>query len=402
MAGPIIRRGAGWLREAFPGILKDPRQLADEAAAVTAPESEALGRLFGVTRADLASIADQPGNVAGQIPGLSAKPRGAAVAPTITQPENTQRLVQALQAGQERAPALMEGMKGWYITDPAYLRLVELVGPEEATRRFERFNTLTAMASPGSDVESELMRGTAANKLFNERRFNEFQTYGGITADERAALGLADDLTTFPGHPYHSTAQAGPMATYLNTGQVQLQSPKVPMYMQASRPTQMGRQSDTLVGDAHWSRAVGLADARPMRKVKGEYRVPGQSVSKTELQSLAPWWREEVAQEVGLEAVPAQASAWGLFAPQTGVETVVGAPKLEILADLIMRTSRRLNISPERARDMVLMGEAQAGRIDPTLLAAMGGGGTALAAGVAGGNRILEEARRRREGRLAE
>ena len=53
---------------------------------------------------------------------------------------------------------------------------------------------------------------------------------------------------------------------------------------------------------------------------------------------------------------------WGALSPTTGVKSKIGAPKLEILADLIMQTAQRLRISPEEARDMVLLGRAYAGK----------------------------------------
>jgi len=77
---------------------------------------------------------------------------------------------------------------------------------------------------------------------------------------------------------------------------------------------------------------------------------------------LAPWWKKKIAEEVGIESVPAQARTWGLFSPQTGVTTPIGKPKLELIADKIMETARRLNISPEEARDLVLTGKTYAGK----------------------------------------
>ena len=138
---------------------------------------------------------------------------------------------------------------------------------------------------------------------------------------------------------------------------MQMKSPKVPLYEQASRPSAIGRQSDIPVGDAHWSRAVGLPDVRGLKTVKGVTGPNAASVSRPELQELAPWWREQVAGEVGLEAVPGQASAWGLFAPQTGVETAVGAPKLEIISDLIAQKAEAERLAPELVRDKYLTGE---------------------------------------------
>ena len=72
--------------------------------------------------------------------------------------------------------------------------------------------------------------------------------------------------------------------------------------------------------------------------------------------------QQNIAAPLGLESVPAQARAWGTFSGQTGVTTPIGAPKIELLADKIAETSRRLGISLEQARDRVLMGEAYAGK----------------------------------------
>jgi hypothetical protein len=82
-----------------------------------------------------------------------------------------------------------------------------------------------------------------------------------------------------------------------------------------------------------------------------------------EAMQLAPWWRDDVAGQVGLESVPAQALAWGLFGPQTGVETKIAAPKLEILADMIAERARDRGISIEQARDEILMGQDYVGAL---------------------------------------
>jgi hypothetical protein len=383
-ASKAVRTGRstiqGALRKAFPGIYDDPRLVAERAESMVMPESSNLSRLFGVTREDLSRAALAPGTTPGVIPKAPKNPRGSEKTEKIMSPANTRRLVEGLQATEEFAPNLRQGMTGWYMMDPAYQRLVELVGPEEAVRRYERFNALTAMSSPSSDVVTELRRGTAANKLAQEGRFNEFMEYGGLPIEDRIRMGLPTDLLDFPSHAYHSTAQAPAMEAFLREGMPQLQSPKVPLYLQASQASEIGRQSDIPVGDAHWSRGVGLADVRPMRMVKGQPKIPGQSVSTGELAVLAPWWRESIAKQAGMESVPAQATAWGLYSPATGVETPVGQPKLEILSDLIEKTSSRLNVPIERARDMVLLGEAQAGRVSLEMLGALGASAAAIAA----------------------
>jgi hypothetical protein len=152
------------------------------------------------------------------------------------------------------------------------------------------------------------------------------------------------------------------MQQYLDTGSVQMSSPKVPMYIDASSVPQVGFQTDMPVGDAHWSRAVGLADTRGKATRKGKEIVPGASVTNPEMSQLGPWWRDKIASQVGLESVPAQARAWGAFSPQTGVESPIGAPKLELLSMKIMEAASRYGVSPEQARDMILKGEGYAGK----------------------------------------
>jgi len=94
------------------------------------------------------------------------------------------------------------------------------------------------------------------------------------------------------------------------------------------------------------------------------------------MSQLAPWWREKIAGQLGIESVPAQGRAWGAFAPQTGVESPIGAPKLELLSRKIMETADRLGVSPETARDMVLTGENWAGKKEGGLAHMAEGGKT--------------------------
>jgi hypothetical protein len=152
------------------------------------------------------------------------------------------------------------------------------------------------------------------------------------------------------------------MQKFLERGEVDMNSPKVPMYIEASGVPATGFQTRTPVGDAHWSRAVGLADTRNPKTIKGQEVVPGASVSTPEMSSLGPWWQNKIASKLGLESVPAQALTWGAFSPQTGVTTPIGAPKLELIAKQIMQTANRLGVTPETARDMVLTGKERMGK----------------------------------------
>jgi hypothetical protein len=349
------------LRMAYPGIYKRPDIIAAEAAARVAPESEALRRVFGVSRGDLYEMGrGRKGNLPGALPGAAANPKGSKAAAAVMTPQNEQRLLDVMSES-EKYPELVRGMDPWYVMDPMYLRMEQLLGPEAAIEEYRKMNTLMGMASPGSEVLTEIPRGTAAYYLQKQGRFPEFVEYAGKSFPTRGA-DFPEDIRNVPGHAYHKTAQATPMQQYLETGEMQMASPKVPMYIEASGVPQTGFQTATPVGDAHWSRAVGLADTRGAKTMKGKEVLPGASVSNPEMSMLAPWWREKIAAPLGLESVPAQARAWGAFSPQTGVTSPIGAPKLELLAQKIMETSSRMGVSPETARDMVLTGKTYAGK----------------------------------------
>jgi hypothetical protein len=347
-------------RIAFPGIYQRPDVIAAEAASRVAPESLNLKKIFGVTREDLFQMGKgREGNLPGELPGATANPRGSKAAAGVMNKKNEQRIIDAM-AEAEKHPALVQGMDPWYVMDPVFQRMVKLLGKDRAIVEYQRLNTLMGMASPGSEVLTEIPRGTAANMLYKQGRFPEFVEHLGKPASQRSTV--PKDIVNVPGHMYHKTAQAIPMEQYLETGALQMDSPKVPMYIEASGVPETGFQTRTPVGDAHWSRAVGLADTRGARMLKGKPVIPGASVSTPEMQALAPWWQQNIAAPLGLESVPAQARAWGTFSGQTGVTTPIGAPKIELLADKIAETSRRLGISLEQARDRVLMGEAYAGK----------------------------------------
>jgi hypothetical protein len=370
----------------YPGIHKRPDELV--AGARVAPEDPLMQRLFGVTRDDLFNIAEQgrrKGNLT-EVPfKTAAKPKGAAVAEKITTPENTQRMLDIIGEARNR-PDLYKGMASWYTMDPLFKRFVEIYGPEKAVEEYKRFNTLTGMASPGSEVLTELNRGTAANWLDKQGRFGDFIEHGGGMTKNAPA-----DMAAIQGHPYHKTAQGNPMAKYLREGQVDMSSAKVPSYIAASGVPETGFQTAWPVGDAHWSRLVGL----PEHRTASTPGVRNASASPTEMLSLSPWWREQVAEKAGLEAVPAQAVVWGAGSNATGVTSPIGAPKLELLAQQINKTAQRLGVSPETARDMIITGKAHAGYIDPRLLI---GAGT-VGAGAYGGYKAKEYVKGLREER---
>jgi hypothetical protein len=351
---PAIQTVRDPYRMMFPGIYGNPRTIAAEAAARVGPEDPAMKRLFGVTRADLWEMNQgRVGNQPPAVPPAGARSRGAESVQRIMTPENAQRLQDILgEAG--KYPGLRYP-DAWYNMDPAFARMAQLHGPVQAIPRYSHFNAMTGMASPGSDVETEIARGTGAHWLEQQGRFPDFVRYAGVPAEERGA-GFPEDLRYLPGHVYHSTSQAGPMERYLAAGRTMVsKNPKVPLYVGASGVPETGFQTRGPVGDAHWSRGVGLADTR-----KGPSDVQA-SFSTPEYQTAQPWWEKDIARAAGLESVPAQARLWTVLGPQTGVESALGAPKLEILSTKIMKAADRLGISPEAARDLVLSGKAGAG-----------------------------------------
>jgi hypothetical protein len=355
-AAPVVQTVANPERMQFPGIYKRPDVIAAEANARVAPESPMLKRLFGVTRGDLYEMGKgRKGNLPGTLPGLAANPKGSKVGAQITTPQNTQRLIDVM-AESEKYPALVQGMDPWYVMDPLFQRWVQERGLERAIAEYNMQNHLFGMSSPGSEVMTEIPRGSAAYFLHKQGRFPDFDKYGGMPAHLRGE-DFPQDILTVPGHAYHSTAQAGPMRKFLEKGELDMSSPKVPMYIQASGVPETGFQTATPVGDAHWSRAVGLADVRGGSPANWK-----KSVSNTEMYDLGPWWREQVAAPLGLESVPAQARTWGAFSPQTGVTTPIGAPKLELIADQAGMAADRLGISPEDALIMFINAKARLGK----------------------------------------
>jgi len=338
--------------------------LVQEATSRVATENPLMKQLFGVTRQDLFDISQQgtrPGNITDVPFRTAANPKGAKHAPQVMNPRNVQRL-QDIVAEAKQQPELYKGMASWYTMDPLYQRFVDIYGADKAIGEYNKFNALTGMSSPGSEVLTELNRGTAANMMDTMGRFEDFRQFGGVS-EKRRGKDFPPELAGVIGHPYHSTAQAGPMGKYLAGGLLDMDSAKVPSYIHASGVPDTGFQTQWPVGDAHWSRLVGLPDVRGATTSKGVPTIPKASASVPEMVALGPWFNQKIAQPMGLEAVPAQAVIWGAGSGATGVTSPIGAPKLELLAQQIGETATRLGISPESARDLIIRGQAYAGGI---------------------------------------
>ena len=174
----------------------------------------------------------------------------------------------------------------------------------------------------------------------------DYVKYGGLGPAQRGR-DFPPELQDVRGHPYHSTSQAGPYARYIQSGKVDMSQPKVPLYIQASGPPG-ARQTSRAVPDAHITRSSGMSDVRKTSN-------PGASMKTGEYTPFGPWYEKQVAQPLGLEAVPAQAQQWGLFGPQTGVNTPIGAPKFECAAS--GGESAEAGIDPNVLLDRVMQGK---------------------------------------------
>lgn len=349
------------LRVANPGVYKRPDVIAREAAENVAPEHPALKHLFGVTRDDLYQISQQgrrQGNVEPEIwmPSRPGKVNYAAEA--IMTPANAKRMVDTLSEA-EKYPELIKGMDPWYVMDPMYQELVRLFGKERAKTEYVKLNATIGPFSAGSNVMTEINRGTAANMAVTRGDYPTFQRFAGVAEKDRGA-DYPEWLRDVKGHAYHGI-QARPVASWMETGKHAYENDtvKIPLYMQASGVPETGFQTRLPVPDAHFTRASGMPDAR-RQQAFNEY------MGGTEYRPYGSWFRENVAKPLGIEAVPAQARMWGTYAPQTGVDTAIGAGKLELISQAIWERALKLGIDPKVLRDQVLSGKAHA---------TLGGGG---------------------------
>ena len=366
-------------RVLFPGVYQNPEEIVRQSAARVAPENPALAELFGVTRADLAKLGERRGNIENPfslIEKYPANPKGAEHAQRVMTPQNEQRILDVFSEVRKQSPEMWQGMQGWYPMDPWYETILRQVGgdKEEAMRLFNQFNNFSGIESPQMAVVDELRRAAAAHNFAEAGRFPEWMKYGGMRASERGA-DFPPELRTVPGRIGHVRA-AESQRKFLEQGKHGMESPKAPLYIAASGTPETGFQTSIPVIDAHIARSLGLPDVRGAATRAGQT----ESVTTPELTSLGPWYRDKIAKEVGLEAVPAQGIQWAAFSPQTGVETVVGAPKLELLAGSIKQAAEKAGIPATTMRDDVAAGRRNLGFIRPSTAAGLGVAGAGAVA----------------------
>jgi GNAT superfamily N-acetyltransferase len=369
-----------------PGIYKPVNEVVDEAAALAAknPEDPLLGQLFpGTSRMSLADIGrGRQGNLLGQHRGMPSSPSGSEAALNIMTPENDQRLRDALTYAMTK-PELADGMLGWYVMDPAYDRMHQIVrdpdhmrylgvNPDvieraaqdptkEGNRIWDQLNSFQSISSPQTPVDRELEVAGTAHWLKEAGRWQDFQN----ASNYRSTGDIPPDMQGLMHHIYHDSQNVPAMERYEASlqgvphtrlpgqaggiGNIPMEAPKAYLYGEAANTPEIGNQTMTPVGDTHFAGAVGLLDTRTAADPKG-------SLDNPEVTTYAPHFRDKVAGPVGLESVPAQALLWGTYAPQTGVRSGIGMPKLELMAQEMKNVADRYGISPEDGRDHYLMG----------------------------------------------
>jgi hypothetical protein len=169
---------------------------------------------------------------------------------------------------------------------------------------------------------------------------------------EKRGADFPPEMAGIIPHLRHAPTHTDPVLRYFETGAhgYGKDTVKIPLYTQASGVPETGFQTAWPVPDAHFTRAVGMSD---VRKNAG----PGDYMGGSEYRTFAPWFRQNVSQPLGIEAVPTQALTWGTYAPQTGVKTPIGAGKLELISQRMWERAKELGVDPQLFRDQVLLGQ---------------------------------------------
>ena len=420
------RMRGGRERSAYAGVYGDPKSMVEEVNV--APESPYL-RGLDTTRAELSQIAHgRESTMPEWMPdNMTEGGKGSATAHRISTPSNANRIGNIINAAREHNNPLYEGMSGWYVSDPLYQYMINKMGmsPQEAYGVMYRKSLFEGNSSPGSAVEVEMNRGSRADAADAAGRFDLFKDIGGAP-NERMKPGVnRDPYLDYPfmeglqGHPYHSTSHIKPMEHSMATGSTGRQA-KVPAYItqympgtdtpillrnsdiQAVTPhtgltlpeggLRLGMQNHFPAGDAHFARAMGLSDVRAGPR-SGAPDAKGASASMTEMKTIQPWMDTELRERTGLPPGMQQPVLWGSASKQTGVKTGIdpdtgefaglGAPKLELMMNMVAKRAKELGMDNPQGRDRVLreylLSQQSIGNIDPALLGMLGAGAGAAA-----------------------
>lgn len=337
-------------RSIFPSIYGDPREIAALAASRVGPEDPMLKRLFKVSRDDLFQMAlEREKTGLGNLPPPTMAPtKGSetAIAKVMT-PQNIQRYVDVLTEAR-KYPGLMQGGYGWYIQDPLFQQMERVVGPQRALVEYPQFAGFQGSHSPGSNVLTEIHRGTTAYQAAKEGWLPEYIQYGSKKKGVPIPPDIEARLQGVPGHLAHGAQTSGLWDILAG---VPMDTPKTTPYVNAAGVPQTGYSWQIPTLDAMMARSLGMSDVRTAKTLN---EIQG-SITPPELASILPHYQRMVDQ-AGMNPVGAQGVGWTAFAPQTGVKTALGAPKLELQAQQIGRRAQETGKSPEQVRDEGLQG----------------------------------------------
>ena len=241
-------------------------------------------------------------------------------------PANEQRLIDTLGEARKH-PGLEQGMVPWYVMDPAYQRMVQLVGPERAAKEYRDFNMSMTPFSAGSSVPSEINRGTAANMMRERGEYDMFKKYGGLAADKRDVAAIPEILRTSMASWVTSTRPTRCSATWTPASTATARTRSKSTYTLARpacrRPA--SRPAARCLTHTSLARSACRTHATSRPATTTTWAAPS-------IAQIGPWYRQKIAKPLGIEAVPAQALMWGTYGPQTGVKTKIGAGKLELMS----------------------------------------------------------------------
>lgn len=330
------------LRKEYPGIYQSEPEIMEQAAGQWRPESPYLRETFGVSRADVdegyRELERRLGGRAGQrFAPVTA--RTAAYPEQVMGEANTRRLRNILGlAGEDPRFA---GAYGWYWNEPLMEDYIRLLGPDEGMRQFRRFHQQGAALSPGSAVPQEIERASLYNWLARQ--------------GDPEAFTSGEGLLPGTGHIYHTGTHRKALERAQRTGSPFETGPMQAAKTKAYYGARTGENVWSPIMDAHFVRGIGLSDVRPATKATE----PGASIGEREAGRVADWYARQVAQPVGMGGVGAQALQWNVLGPQTGVKSPLGAPFMEVLADLAAAKGRATGQTPREALDAFILGQQE-------------------------------------------
>jgi hypothetical protein len=181
--------------------------------------------------------------------------------------------------------------------------------------------------------------------LHKQGRGEEWLDYGGQPGADYSSIKNIVRNSADAGHMYHGN-MAGPssmLAGLIREGEFRPkpEAMKVNVYEMASGVPETGFQTSIAVPDSHYSRGTGRPDVMPGLATRDA------NMRTNEGAPFTKWFRDKVAEPLGIESVPAQGRMWGALSKITGVKTAIGKTKLEILVDNILRRATETGKKPE-------------------------------------------------------